>query len=446
MLVTAALLSAECCAAAEASATPAPAAAATSTAETQVIDLPTALRLAGLNNLDLALVREAEQQAVAANDSATLAFFPWLDAGVGYARRTGAFQQASGVLLEADAELDQRALSLNAGIDVGAALFNKFAARQLESAARYQVEAARNDTALAAAGAYFDLVNAMAATDIAQEAVRISSEYEQQLQRAFAIGLSNRSDVLRVGVQTQRYQILLRQAQAAAQSHSATLATVLHLDPTLLLQPLDRLVVPPTLVPLDGGVAALVSEGLAARPELKSSAAAVAAAQDAQRSARYGPLIPSLGASAAAGQVRGGANGDLTDYLGAHDVIIGVQWRIGPGGLLDFGRTESADSQLRQQRLGNEKLRQGIAQQVMDAYTAARAGADQIQLARRSVELAAESLKLSEERKEFGVYAVLEVIQAQQDLTQARNDYSQALTQYAKAQYALAHAAARISE
>jgi outer membrane protein TolC len=435
MLVTAALLSAECCAAAEASATPAPAAAATSTAETQVIDLPTALRLAGLNNLDLALVREAEQQAVAANDSATLAFFPWLDAGVGYARRTGAFQQASGVLLEADAELDQRAL-----------LFNKFAARQLESAARYQVEAARNDTALAAAGAYFDLVNAMAATDIAQEAVRISSEYEQQLQRAFAIGLSNRSDVLRVGVQTQRYQILLRQAQAAAQSHSATLATVLHLDPTLLLQPLDRLVVPPTLVPLDGGVAALVSEGLAARPELKSSAAAVAAAQDAQRSARYGPLIPSLGASAAAGQVRGGANGDLTDYLGAHDVIIGVQWRIGPGGLLDFGRTESADSQLRQQRLGNEKLRQGIAQQVMDAYTAARAGADQIQLARRSVELAAESLKLSEERKEFGVYAVLEVIQAQQDLTQARNDYSQALTQYAKAQYALAHAAARISE
>ena len=172
----------------------------------------------------------------------------------------------------------------------------------------------------------------------------------------------------------------------------------------------------------------------------------MAAAQDAQRSARYGPLIPSLGASAAAGQVRGGANGDLTDYLGAHDVIIGVQWRIGPGGLLDFGRTESADSQLRQQRLGNEKLRQGIAQQVMDAYTAARAGADQIQLARRSVELAAESLKLSEERKEFGVYAVLEVIQAQQDLTQARNDYSQALTQYAKAQYALAHAAARISE
>lgn len=65
-------------------------------------------------------------------------------------------------------------------------------------------------------------------------------------------------------------------------------------------------------------------------------------------------------------------------------------------------------------------------------------------LARRAVALAEESLRLSEQRKEFGVYAVLEVIQAQQDLTQARGSYAQALTTYAKAQYALAHATARI--
>jgi outer membrane protein TolC len=67
-------------------------------------------------------------------------------------------------------------------------------------------------------------------------------------------------------------------------------------------------------------------------------------------------------------------------------------------------------------------------------------------MASHGVELAQESLKLSEQRREFGVYAVLEVIQAQQDLTQARTDYSRALTQYAKAQYGLARATARIGE
>jgi outer membrane protein TolC len=124
--------------------------------------------------------------------------------------------------------------------------------------------------------------------------------------------------------------------------------------------------------------------------------------------------------------------------------VIGLNWRLGPGGLLDFSRTEAADSQLRTQRLGDAKLRDAISAQVIDAFEQARTRWDQIGLARRSVELAEQSLYLSQQRKEFGVYAVLEVIQAQQDLTQTRRDYASALTEYAKAQYSLAHATARI--
>lgn len=100
----------------------------------------------------------------------------------------------------------------------------------------------------------------------------------------------------------------------------------------------------------------------------------------------------------------------------------------------------------RHQQLLNTRLQDDISRQVVDAYEAARAALDQTAPARRSVELADESLKLSEQRREFGVYAVLEVIQAQEDLTQARNDYARALPQYAKAQYGLARATARIGE
>ncbi len=50
-----------------------------SPAPREMIDLPTALKLAGMNDIDLALVREAESLAKAANDAATLRFFPWLN-------------------------------------------------------------------------------------------------------------------------------------------------------------------------------------------------------------------------------------------------------------------------------------------------------------------------------------------------------------------------------
>jgi outer membrane protein TolC len=65
-------------------------------------------------------------------------------------------------------------------------------------------------------------------------------------------------------------------------------------------------------------------------------------------------------------------------------------------------------------------------------------------LARQNAVLADRSLQLGAQRKEFGVAAVLDVIQAQRDLTQARTDLTRALTHYAQAQYALAHATAKL--
>ena len=425
---------------------PAPGAKADQAAERQMVDLPTALKLAGMNDLDLALIREAQNQAKAANDATTLRFFPWLNAGAGYSKVSGAAQAFGGNVSAVDQELYQRSLSVNLPLDLGGALFAKLAARRLEAAAAFDTQAQQSDTLFAAASAYFDLVNAVAAEDIAREALRVSQDYEQQLDRGYHAGIINRSELLRVSVQTQRDQVILRQAQATVRSASAALATRLRLDPTLDLEPTERIVVPPTLVPVDMPVRDLVKDALQSRPELKASAATVAAADEQRLAAKYGPLLPSVGAQAIYGQLRGGADGNLSDWTSSHQYIVGLSWRLGPGGLFDFSRTEAANSQLHRQQLLNARLRDDVSQQVVDAYEAARAGLDQMALSRRSVELAEESLKLSQQRREFGVYAVLEVIQAQQDLTQARTDYARALTQYAKAQYGLARATARIGQ
>jgi outer membrane protein TolC len=415
-------------------------------AEHQMIDLSSALKLAGMNDIDLALIREAENLAKASNDAATLRFFPWLNAGGGYVKQTGGAQAFGGKVSSVNEELYQKSVSVNLPLDLGGALFGKLTARRLQTAAAFDTEAQHNDTLFAAAGGYFDLVNAIAAEDIAREALRISQDYEQQLDRGYHAGIINRSELLRVSVQTQRDQVVLRQAQETVRAASVALATLLRLDPTLDLEPSERIVAPPTLVPVDIPIKDLVKDALASRPEIKSSYETVAAANQQRLAAKYGPLLPSVGAQAIYGRVRGGADGDLSDWLSSHEYVVGLSWRLGPGGLFDFSRTEAANSQLRHQQLLNTRLHDDISQQVVDAYEAARAALDEMGLARHSVELAEESLKLSEQRREFGVYAVLEVIQAQQDLTQARNDYSRALTQYAKAQYGLARAPARIGE
>lgn len=411
-----------------------------------MIDLPTALKLAGMNDIDLALVREAESLAKATNDAATLRFFPWLNVGGGYVKQTGGAQAFGGRVSSVNEELYQGSVAVNLPLDIGSALFGKLVARRLQTAAAFDTEAQHNDTLFAAAGGYFDLVNAVAAEDIAREALRISQDYEQQLDRGYRAGIINRSELLRVSVQTQRNQVILRNAQVAVRAASASLATRLRLDPTLELEPTERLVAPPTLVPIDLPLKELVQDALGSRPEIKASNATVSAADQQRLAAKYGPLLPSLGAQAIYGKVRGGPDGDLSDWLSSHEYIIGLSWRLGPGGLFDFSRTEAANSQLRHQQLLSSRLHDDISQQVVDAYEAARAALDTMGISRHGVELAQESLKLSEQRKEFGVYAVLEVIQAQQDLTQARNDYSRALTQYAKAQYGLARATARIGE
>jgi OMF family outer membrane factor len=88
-------------------------------------------------------------------------------------------------------------------------------------------------------------------------------------------------------------------------------------------------------------------------------------------------------------------------------------------------------------RLDEMRVRDTVVRQVADAFERAHSLAEQIVGARENLETAAHALDLSQARKQFGVGAVLEVIQAQRDLTQARAEFVDALAESDKAQYAL---------
>jgi outer membrane protein TolC len=401
------------------------------------IDLATVLRLAGARNLDIQIAAQTLEEARAAHRSARQQFFPWLYAGLAYRRHDDLLQDTAGDLVDVHKGSYTPGAALAAQTDVGASLYRAREARDLLKASEHGLDAQRAESVLAAAQDYFDLVRAQATVGVAEQAVRISREHEDQLHRAVAIGLAFRGEELRVKAQAGRNALALRQAREQRRLAAARLAQVLHLDPRVELRARDAELVPLSLLPADAPLDSLVDQALAARPEIAQEAARLAAARDAEAGVRYGPLFPTFSAQVFLGGLGGGRRGRPGAFGASQDYVLGLGWRIGPGGLFDSARRAAAQARLEGARLLAEKRRQEVVREVVEAAARVSSLSDQITTAQEALAAAEETLRLSQERKEFGVGAVLERILAEQDLIRARTDYVTAVAEYDKAQYLL---------
>src|SRR5437899_1303990 len=77
-----------------------PASARAQTSNTYPIDLPTALQLAGAQNLDVKIARERLAEARATHESAVAQFFPWVAPGVTYRQHNGKLQDVGGSIID----------------------------------------------------------------------------------------------------------------------------------------------------------------------------------------------------------------------------------------------------------------------------------------------------------------------------------------------------------
>ncbi len=189
----------------------------------------------------------------------------------------------------------------------------------------------------------------------------------------------------------------------------------------------------------------LLSQALAARPETRRNAALISAAEHAKNGAIYGPLIPTVGGEAFFGGLGGGMDGETGHFGESEDYAALLTWRVGPGGLFDFGNIHAREARLRGAALAADKVTDQVANEVVTSRARVQSLADQIATAKQSLSDAEEALRLGQERKEFGVGIVLETIQAEQDLSRVRNDYLNIVTDYDKAQYSLLRALGRLS-
>ena len=409
-------------------------------ASTLPIDLATSLRLAGAQNLDVQLARNALEQARAGYTSALTSFVPALVPTASYLRHSGVGQAVGGSVVDAS----RRSTTLGAGlmlqVPVGEATFATLQNRQLVAAADAAAKTEEQNSTLTAARRYFDLVRAFAQTDVVTQALAVSEDYQRQLGEAVRIGIAFRGDLLRVETQSQRLQLDLARARQQQALASTSLAQALHLDPLVRLVPAEAEPVPLALADLNASAQSLLKTALEQRPEVAQSHALVMAAEEARRGVLYGPLVPTLSAQAGRGHLSGGPLGEDRISGRANDVVFGLSWRIGPGGLFDPGRIRSSRFKVRAAELIEERQREAVSREVADSHARVTSLFEQVRIARANITFAAEALRLTRERKELGVGTVLEDIQAQQELVKARSEYIVSVTELNQEQYALQRA------
>ncbi|HLJ12812.1 MAG TPA: TolC family protein, partial [Planctomycetaceae bacterium] len=161
------------------------------------IDLSSALRLAGVENLDLVVARQLVEEAVAVQQLAAAQILPTLNLGTNYDSHTGVLQQSSGNILN----VERSALYAGAGANAVAAgtvsipglqynlnlsesLYGYLVTRKRSEQSRFANRAVENEVLLKVALAYTELLRANAVLSLAiltrndaREVARLTANY-----------------------------------------------------------------------------------------------------------------------------------------------------------------------------------------------------------------------------------------------------------------------------
>jgi outer membrane protein TolC len=408
--------------------------------QSSTIDLATALRLAGANHIDLELARNQVRQAEAKYAEARNKFFPWFTVGTGYRRLDGNTQDVLGDIVDVSKQSYQAGVGVVAELRIGEAIYQSLAAKQRAAAANHAVESARQNLVAEVSAGYFDLLRAQAALKVNEQSKTLASDFEVQVTAAVAAGVVLEGDQYRAQAQALRHEISTRKALEEIQVASARLCEMLRLPNGLDLRGADSQLVPLEYVAPANSLGEQVRRALDRRPELRSREALLDAARTDMEATTKGPLIPDLSLRAATGGLGGGKNDSTGNFDGSTDFIVGIGWRIGPGGLFDQARTESAQAAEASEDLLLERARQRITREVLESMARVRSIDARLVTVGKLLEVSEKAYKLSLDRGTTGVGGVLETLRAEEELSFARLAWFELVTEYNKAQVALRRA------
>lgn len=325
----------------------------------------------------------------------------------------------------------------DARVSLGQSVFNfknlekERAASESVKAAQFTYKDAREMVVLAVGNAYLESIAAAARVETAEAQVNNAQALNNKAADQQKAGLSPAIDALRsqVELQTRKQQLIVARNDLA--KLKLNVARIIGLAPgqELVLTekaPYQALVA----LPLE----TYLQRAYAGRPDYQAALAQVRAAELSRRAAFAGHF-PTLDVDANLGDI-GVAPGQSN---GTWQVNGGINIPIFAGNRVHSDVLE-ADAQLKQVRSQLGDLRGRIDYEVRTALLDLNAAAEQVEVARSSVDLAEQALAQSQDRFTAGVADNLEVVQAQEAVAGAHESYIQSLYAHNLSKVELAHA------
>jgi outer membrane protein TolC len=433
------------------------------------IDLPGALRLAGANDLDIAIARERVAQSLAELQQARVMWLPSLYIGPNWIRHDGQAQVVEGqvrTISKSSLFLGGTAAagsSVSGPVPAGGpaqvsgltsilrfsdAIFEPLAARQVLESRRASIQTATNDALLGLAESYMDLQRAAGSLAIAREAAA-NAEMLATLTASYArTGAGLDADFRRAVTERDRQRRNVELAVGELETASAELVRRTRLDPRIVVAPVEPPEAVLRLVPDRCSIDELITTGLRSRPELAEAQALVQATLTRLKQAKLRPFIPSLALRYSGGGFGGGQNGFFGNFNGRSDADVNLYWEVQNLGFADQAIARQRAAQQRTANLELMKIQDRVASEVVRAEKGRIAASRQMAEAGRAVPEAQASLTLNftNIRRGAGLPGAtrpIEVLQPIQALAQARADHLDAVLAYNRAQFRLYRALGR---
>jgi outer membrane protein TolC len=420
------------------------------------INLGSALQLAGVRPVDIDVAVQRMRLAGADLERANSLWLPTILLGVDYFRHDGQYQDAAGNVLTGSKTSFMVGGMPTAVFAISDAIFAPLAARQVVRAREASLQAAKNDSLLAVAEAYFTVQQAVgdlaAAADVQARARDLVRRTEP------LVAFTSPVEVVRAKTEYDRRRQTFASARERWQIASADLARILRLDAAALLQPLEPAHLQVTLLAPGPSVDDLIPVALLNRPELAAQQALVRATLERIKQERLRPLIPSVvlrGASTnpagtlGGGLFGGGLDGSMNNFNARSDIDVQLLWELQNLGLGNCAKVKERRAENQLAILELFRLQDRIAAEVVQAEAQTASSRSRVTLAESELKNALESynknLEGMAQTKTSGNLVLLvirpqEVLASLQALAQAYQDYYGAIADYNRAQFRLYHA------
>ncbi|MCH9002042.1 MAG: TolC family protein, partial [Planctomycetes bacterium] len=459
--------------------------------ELLAVDLPSVVRVAAAQNMQILQARERVRASEGELESTIGAAFPAIVPTALFEHVEGTVRATEGNLVGVGFNTFQPSVAIQWVVNPGRVFYDILAAKKRLSASGHEEDAVILETLRQAVNQYYNLVLAQARVSAAHQGVSEAEELFRISRLRSQTGAGVLADELRAEARLAERRQDLVTAMRQFYDSSVALSVILHLDSSVTLIPsIDEL---PTvhLVREDIGIEELLGIAVTFRPDLRSVRDLVEAAAADKGSTWWGAFGPQFQAAYQYGGITGhannvvdaegipgnlivnpasstgsfsgspGVNGLIKEGIlrgskgfqgrddqssGFHDqqrTTASVGWRFS---LSAFGDLKSAKATAQQAYLQAEVQLDLARAEVVMAAQASRANRELVGLANQQITAAQEALRLSEANLQAGAMTTLDVLQAQDAATQARLRYAASVVRYNQSQVNLLAALGLLDE